>query len=645
MLRYPRRAWKEKKGGRHENAIRMDPESLNPIGKRPTGGTMKTKGKFSRKARLLSRHLRPAAGAFAVGIAASLAATLLRMLFTQIIRFTVDHALLGDVSGLPGPLASFDSGALLLLACAAAAAVALLEFGAGFMQDANLPKGSERFVKSLRDALYGHIQRLPYSWHVKNPTGDIIQRCTTDVEVVRTFIADQMVELLTTGFLILVYMAVMFAMNVRISLLAFAFIPVIVAYSFVFYRRVSERFTQTDEAEGVLSSVVQENLTGVRVIRAFGRERDELRKFREKNQRYTDLWIQLGHTLTAFWTLGDIMSMMQVFGVIVLGVYMCVGGEITLGTYLAFVSYTRQLTWPVRALGRTISEMSKAGVSIDRLLYILESEEERKPEKPVSADLHGEIRFEHVSFAYEEKPVLRDVSFCIPGGTTLGILGTTGSGKSTIALLLARLYDPDEGRITIGGVDLRDMDPHELRRGVGVVLQEPFLFSRTLEENIAITRSGAEHAEVERASREACLHESVAEFKEGYNTVVGERGVTLSGGQKQRAAIARTLLEHAPVMVFDDALSAVDAKTDEAIRARLRTAAGEATLILIAHRVSTLMEAEQILVLEEGQIVERGTHAQLMRLGGRYAHVAGMQAGGCETGESPARAAEGGGLA
>ena len=306
----------------------------------------------------------------------------------------------------------------------------------------------------------------------------------------------------------------------------------------------------------------------------------------------------------------------RVFAIVVLGVHMCVGGEISLGTYLAFVSYTRQLTWPVRSLGRVISEMSKVGVSLDRLLYILESEEEIRPDAPEAADLHGEIRFEHVSFAYEEKPVLRDVSFSVPGGKTLGILGETGSGKSTVALLLARLYDPDSGRITIGGVDVRDMDQRTLRRGVGVVLQEPFLFSRTLRENIAIAREGTGEEDVARAAEDACLTHAIAEFKDGFETVVGERGVTLSGGQKQRTAIARTLLTGAPVMVFDDALSAVDAKTDEAIRTRLREAAGDSTLILIAHRVSTIMHADQIVVLEDGKIVERGTHAQLLRAGG-----------------------------
>ena len=583
------------------------------------------KESFRKKAELLLRHLKPAASAFALGIGASLAATLLRTLFTQIIRFTVDHALLGETEGLPAFLLNAPAGQILVWCAAAAAAVALLEFGAGFVQDSNLPKGSERFVKSLRDALYGHIQRLPYRWHVQNPTGDIIQRCTSDVEIVRNFIAEQMVELLSTTFLIVVYMAAMFTMNVKISLFVFAFIPVIVGYSLVFYKRISKGYQKADEAEGELSSDVQENITGVRVVRAFGRERDELEKFRKKNNNYANIWMKLGDMMTVFWSLGDVMSMAQVFGVVTIGVHLCVKGEITLGTYLAFVSYTRQLTWPVRALGRTLSEMSKAGVSIDRLLYILSAEQEQSPTKPLAANLSGDICFDHVSFAYEQKKVLRDVSFTVKGGTTLGVLGETGSGKSTIALLLSRLYDPGEGTITIGGVNVRDMEQSELRRSVGVVLQEPFLFSRTVAQNIAITRENVSQAEIEQAAKEACLHESIEGFQSGYETVVGERGVTLSGGQKQRTAIARTLLEHAPIMVFDDALSAVDAKTDEAIRGRLREAAGGSTMILIAHRVATLMQADQIIVLKDGQIIERGTPQELLEQNGVFAHTARMQ--------------------
>lgn len=584
------------------------------------------KDNWGKKAQLLMQHLRPAASALLLGVGASLVLTLLRVLFTQVIRFTVDGVLLGDLTGLPDFAAQFDVGTLLALCCGAAVLISVVEFVVGYVQDSRLPMGSERFVKSLRDALYSRIQRLPYSWHIRHSTGDIIQRCISDVEVVRTFVMDQLINLLSTLFLIVAYVAVMFTMNVKLALLAFAFVPVIVGYSVLFYRFVSSKYVEADEAEGALSAVVQENLTGVRVVRAFGRERMELGKFREKNDHYMNIWLNLGDWLSAFWTLGDMMSIIQVFSIVVLGVHMCVGGEVTLGVYLAFVSYTRQLTMPVRRLGRVISEMSKAGVSIDRLLYILESDEEAVTENPKEADLNGEIRFEHVSFAYEENTVLRDVSFSIAGGKTLGVFGETGSGKSTVALLLSRLYDPQQGRISIGGVDVRDMDLGVLRRGVGVVLQEPFLFSRTLRENIAITDDGASMDDVERAARDACLDTSVGEFINGYDTIVGERGVTLSGGQKQRTAIARTLLSGAPVMVFDDALSAVDAKTDEAIRMRLRMAAGGSTLILIAHRVATLMQSDRIIVLENGRIIESGTPQELLELGGVFAKAAAIQA-------------------
>ena len=367
------------------------------------------------------------------------------------------------------------AGQILVWCAAAAAAVALLEFGAGFVQDSNLPKGSERFVKSLRDALYGHIQRLPYRWHVQNATGDIIQRCTSDVEVVRNFIAEQMVELLSTTFLdCRLYgcdvhderqnLAVRVRVHPRDCRL----------FAGVLYAHLQGLSRRRTRPRASFPATVQENITGVRVVRAFGRERDELEKFRKKNNNYANIWMKLGDMMTVFWSLGDVMSMLQVFGVVAIGVHLCVKGEITLGTYLAFVSYTRQLTWPVRALGRTLSEMSKAGVSIDRLLYILGAEQEQSPAKPLAANLSGDICFDHVSFAYEQKKVLRDVSFTVKGGTTLGVLGETGSGKSTIALLLSRLYDPGGGnhhhrRRERAGYGAERIAPQRGRRAAGAV--------------------------------------------------------------------------------------------------------------------------------------------------------------------------------
>ena len=590
------------------------------------------KENFRKKAELLLHHLKPAASAFALGIGASLAATLLRTLFTQIIRFTVDHALLGETDGLPAFLLDAPAGRILVWCAAAAATVALLEFGAGFVQDSNLPKGSERFVKSLRDALYGHIQRLPYSWHVQNPTGDIIQRCTSDVEVVRNFIAEQMVELLSTTFLIAVYMIAMFAMNVKISLFVFAFIPVIVGYSLVFYKRISKGYQKADEAEGELSSAVQENITGVRVVRAFGRERDELEKFQRKNNNYANIWMKLGDMMTVFWSLGDVMSMAQVFGVVAIGVHLCVKGEITLGTYLAFVSYTRQLTWPVRALGRTLSEMSKAGVSIDRLLYILGAEQEQSPAKPLAANLSGDICFDHVSFAYEQKKVLRDVSFTVKGGTTLGVLGETGSGKSTIALLLSRLYDPGEGTITIGGVNVRRLPQTGLRAMLGYVPQKGVLFTGDILSNLEFAGDVSE-ADAIRAAATAQAEDFIWSRPHHFLTPVAQGGANVSGGQRQRLSIARAIAKHPQVYLFDDSFSALDYQTDAALRQALAKQTHDATVIIVAQRLSTILHADQILVLDGGRIVGCGTHSTLLRSCETYREIALSQLSAAELGE------------
>ena len=520
--------------------------------------------------------------------------------------------------------ADAPAGRILVWCAAAAATVALLEFGAGFVQDSNLPKGSERFVKSLRDALYGHIQRLPYSWHVQNPTGDIIQRCTSDVEVVRNFIAEQMVELLSTTFLIAVYMIAMFAMNVKISLFVFAFIPVIVSYSLVFYKRISKGYQKADEAEGELSSAVQENITGVRVVRAFGREEYERQRFEKQNEDYTTLWVRLCRTLSDFWAVGDATACIQTMLVVLIGSILCVRGEMTEGEFVSFAIYNTMSISPVRRLGRVISEMSKAGVSVSRIGEILDAPCEQDKPDAKQLPMDGDIVFDHVSFRYETGPdVLSDVSFAIPAGSSFGILGGTGSGKSSLLLLLCRLYAPSEGRVMVGGEDLADMPAAWVRDHVGVVLQEPFLFSRTIEENIGIC--GADRETVRKAAATACIASDIEQFANGYDTMVGERGVTLSGGQKQRVAIARMLTKKTPVMVFDDSLSAVDTQTDEHIREALNRDLTGTTSIIISHRITTLMDCDNILVLEYGKVLQRGTPQQLLQQPGLFRQIYDMQ--------------------
>lgn len=575
---------------------------------------------------------------FGLGLLCSMLNTAFNSLTPQIIRMTVD-SIIGSEE-LPGwftalglqRLLQGDTARVLLLAAAAVLAAAILSGVFSFLARINTARASENAIKSLRDALYGHIQKLPFSWHTAHQTGEIIQRCTSDVEVIRNFVSAQMVEVFRIVFLIVMTMAIMFSMNGKISLVVAVFIPIIALYSFFFSSKISKRFMDADIAEGKLSSTVQENLTGVRVVRAFGRENFEIERFDERNNHFADLWIRLGHMMTTYWSTGDFIMALQVLTVICVGTVSAVHGEITLGEFLAFVSYNATLTWPVRSLGKILAEMSKTGVSLERVSYILLAEPEHDPPRALQPPMDKDISFEHVTFGYEnQKPVLDDVTFTIPAGSTFAILGGTGSGKTTLMHLLNRLYDlePGCGRITIGGVDISRISRGYLRKNVAIVLQEPFLFSRTIRENIGITAQERDRDAmleyVRAAARSACVDEAIEGFAQGYETVVGERGVTLSGGQKQRVAIARMLTQNAPVMIFDDSLSAVDAETDAKIRQQLKEKMGSATTILISHRITTLMQADRILVLDNGRVADLGTHEELIARPGIYRDIYEIQ--------------------
>ena len=573
---------------------------------------------------------------FATALLCSVLSTVCNSLTPQVISVTVDSVLGTEDYTLPAALQAFTSldwlrenpGQTLLLAAGAIILAALIGGLGNFGTRTATARGSEGFVKGLRDALYSHIQRLPFSWHVGHNTGEIIQRCTSDVEVIRNFFTNQLLEVIRIVFMIVYYMVIMFSMDWRIALISAVFIPVVLLYSGIFYSKISKRFRTADEAEGILSTNVQENLTGVRVVRAFGRERYEVDKFNKKNSRFSELWVELGKLMSVYWALGDLMTGLQIMSVIAVGAAFAANGEISAGTLLAFISYNSSLTWPIRSLGRTLSEMSKSGVSIDRVAYILRAEEEKVLPEAKTPPMDKDIRFNDVTFSYEGlKPVLSHLSFTIPAGKTFAILGGTGSGKSTIAALLDRLYDlgPGEGSITVGGVDIREIRQDYLRKNIGLVLQEPYLFSRSIGENIAITRPGAGLAGIRQATTIACVDDAIDTFSDGYDTVVGERGVTLSGGQKQRVAIARMLMQEAPIMIFDDSLSAVDAETDAKIRAALKERMGSATVILISHRITTLMQADEILVLKDGELSDIGTHHELTSRPGIYKDIYDIQ--------------------
>ncbi|MBR1457507.1 MAG: ABC transporter ATP-binding protein [Oscillospiraceae bacterium] len=588
--------------------------------------------------RMLSGFLRGSRGLFLLSMLTSALSALADMLAPQIVRVAVDNVIGGQPAGLPafalrlterlGGLAWLRANlwamALLLVA------VALVKAGAQYAYELSKTRASETLVKTMRDRLFGHIERLPYAWHMQNHTGDIIQRCTSDIDTLKNFLAEQMTNVIRIVILLALSLVFMLSMHPGLTMIAMLPVPVIVLYSFYFHRRIGEAFLACDENEGLLSTLAQENLTGVRVVRAFGRERSERDRFQEQNAVYTKMWMKLAHPLAAFWSVGDVLSGLQILLTVVFGARLCIRGDMGAGAYIAFLSYCAMMTWPVRMLGRMISEMSKAGVSLDRIRQIMQAPEERDEGLGLTPPIRGEIRFEHVSFAYEGGgEVLHDVDFCVPAGSTLGILGGTGSGKSTLVMLLDKLYPlaPEQGRILVDGTDLRDLQTGHLRRSIGMVLQEPFLFSRSIAQNIGIHDDGLTLEQIRAAARAACLDETVMGFARGYDTFVGERGVTLSGGQKQRAAIARTLTQDVPILIFDDSLSAVDTETDARIRASLERRFGTATVILISHRITTLSKADQILVLDHGRIAERGTHEQLKAAGGIYQQICRIQSG------------------
>lgn len=598
----------------------------------------------------LFKHGKKQLGWFIVAIFASIVGIAANFLMPQVVRFAVDYLLGTDAGNMPlamqkllAYLGAPGVGQSLFWCALAVVVLAVLAGVFNFVARMGVATGTERFCKALRDKLFRHVQYLPFKWQVENQTGDTIQRCTSDLDVVRDFVSNQFLEVVRTVLLIVAALGLMLSMNVTLSLVALIFVPVVLVYSTIFYRLVGKHFLAADEAEGELTVAVQENLTGVRVVRAFGREKYELERFNGYNNRFSNLWIKLGHTLSVYWGTGDFVTGLQIFSVVVGGCILAVNRQITLGEFLVFVTYNQSLAWPVRALGRTLSEMSKTGVSAGRIQEILDAKPE--PEEPGAQkpNLHADIRFEKVTFSYESQPVLKDLSFTIPKGSTFGILGATGSGKSTITYLLNRLYDlqPGLGNIWFGDTEIREIDRYYLRRNVGVVLQEPFLFSKTIEENISIASEKAHRSEVRYSANIAAVDEAITEFPGGYDTVVGERGVTLSGGQKQRVAIARTLMLNAPVMVFDDSMSAVDLETDARIRHSLRQNTSDATVILISHRINTLMQADTILVLEDGRIADIGTHAELIRREGLYKRIYDMQSANAEENAGPQARQEG----
>jgi len=507
--------------------------------------------------------------------------------------------------------------------------LALFQGSLAFASQAMAARAAENVTRRLRNNLFDHIQRLSFGYHDQMPTGDLISRCSSDVEAIRRFFAEQAIGMGRILMLFSINFAAILNLNQRLGFYSVVVIPLIVMVSYLFFRRISSVYEAYQEQEAQLSTTLLENLTGVRVVKAFARQPFEREKFDQDNWEKFRRGKKLLTMLSLFWPSTDILCGAQLVLGLGIGASMAIRLEITVGTYMAYAGMIGMVIWPIRNLGRLIVNMSTALVSYKRVAEILREEQEPTDSgyQPEDGRLEGHLSFQHVSFQYEEgQPVLEDITFECRAGDVIALLGSTGSGKTSLVNLLPRFYDYSEGLLLLDGVDLNTYSPHFLREQIGIVEQEPFLFSRTIRENITYgVHREVNQEEIEDAARAAAIHDAILSFPDGYDTLVGEKGVTLSGGQKQRIAIARTLIKDPRILILDDSTSSVDTETEASIRCALEFLMKNRTTFIIAHRIQSVENADLILVLEHGRIVQRGKHADLLQEEGIYRRIHTLQ--------------------
>ncbi|MFP4187705.1 MAG: ABC transporter ATP-binding protein [Acholeplasmataceae bacterium] len=485
----------------------------------------------------------------------------------------------------------------------------------------------EKLGERLRIRLYRHIQDLPYRFHNNADSGDLIQRVTSDVEAATNFLILRMLEVVRLLATLAFGSYQLYQLNPLMVWLTLALVPLVGISSTIYFIRIDRIFRSIEERESEMMTVIQENLSAARVVRAFANEAYEITKMEEKNSAFTRALKKANRIIAVYWGMMDFIGISQYLIIIAIGVYDVRAGRMDAAAVVAALALVGMLIWPVRGLGRIINDYGKALVASDRINEILDLPSEYEHNGTETPPIKGKIEFKDVSFAFPDtsEHLLKGVNFTIEPGQTVALIGRTGSGKSTIINLLLRMYDYQAGEILIDGVPLDRIEKKYIRKHIGVVLQEPFLYSKTVFENIAIAAKDVEERSVHQAAEIAALAKDIKTFKQGYRTVVGEKGTTLSGGQKQRVAIARVLVADKPILIFDDALSAVDTKTDTMIRKALDDKAMGQTTIIITHRITTAKEADRIIVLDKGRIEAIGTHEQLSRQKGLYQKLWGIQ--------------------
>ncbi len=484
---------------------------------------------------------------------------------------------------------------------------------------------SEGIVRKLRDRLFDHLEHLPSSYHDNADTGDLVQRCTSDIETFRVFLSGQVVEISRAVLMLLVVMPILFNLDTRMAWLSLITMPLLFFAAIIFFRKVKKLFETVDEAEAELTTLLQENLTGIRVVRAFARQEFETTKFAVKNRAFRDHNNRLIGLMGLYYSFSDLVCLSQIGLLLIAGGFWVTDGSLTVGTLFAFITYEGMIIWPIRHMGRVLTDSGKAIVANGRISEILNISIESQNEGQPAERLSGAIKVDNLSFSYDHEAVLQNISFSIEPGETLALLGPPGSGKSTIARLLLRLYEYKDGSIKLDNHELETLNRKYVRSQISIVLQEPFLYATTIEANLKVGRTTAKSQEVKQASIDACIHESIEKFPNAYQSMVGERGVTLSGGQRQRVALARALLKAPPILILDDALSAVDTDTEFQILTSLKRRRQNQTTIIIAHRLSSVMHADKILMLNEGKVIQSGDHASLSRVPGVYQRLCHIQ--------------------
>jgi ATP-binding cassette subfamily B protein len=500
-----------------------------------------------------------------------------------------------------------------------------------FISGSLAARTSEGITKRIRDYVYDHLQRLTFAYHNTAKTGELIQRSTSDIDAIRRFFGDQAIGLGRITLLFLINFIALLSLNWKLALYSVIIVPFTVILSFFFFKRISKVYEDYQKQDAILSSTLQENLTGVRVVKAFARQSYEIDKFETENWEKFIRGRRLLLMHSAYWPISDILTGIQLLTGFTIGSLMAINGDITVGGYFSYVGLLMWIIWPIRNMGRLIVQMSTGLVSFSRVTDLIK--EDREPLDTgdyISEDrIRGKIAFNQVGFSYEdapEIPVLKNISFSCEPGQVIALLGSTGSGKTTLANLLPRFFDYSEGTITLDGVELKRYPRKFLRSQIGIVEQEPFLFSRTIKENITYgVHREITDTEIEDAAINAAIHDSITSFQDGYNTLVGEKGVTLSGGQKQRIAIARTIIKNPRILILDDATSSVDVETEADIRKALENLMQDRTTFIIAHRIQSVMKADLIVVLDKGEIVQLGNHEELLDQDGIYQQIFEIQ--------------------